>query len=99
MTINSISQPPTFCQPSFNPDQELSRVVRVATHALVQITAACITLAPALAAIHMISSLPTAEAGPVAYAACMAACSAATGGAFIPVCAAVCAPTLAAPTP
>jgi hypothetical protein len=99
MTINSISQPTTFFRTSFTPNQDLSRVVRVATDALVQITAVCIKLAPAIVAIHMISSIPTAEAGPVAYAACMTACTAATGGAFIPVCAAVCAPTLAAPTP
>ena len=45
------------------------------------------------------SNLPTVSGGPVAYAACMAICLAATWGAFVPACAAACAPSLAAPTP
>lgn len=55
----------------------------------------------ALPAIAMFSDafVQRAEAGPIAYAACMAACSAATMGGFIPACIAACTPALAAPTP
>lgn len=45
------------------------------------------------------SNLELAQAGPVAYAACLAICSALTAGGFLPACAAACAPALAAPTP
>jgi hypothetical protein len=45
------------------------------------------------------SNLPTVSGGPIAYAACMAICLAATWGGFVPACAAACAPALAAPTP
>jgi hypothetical protein len=40
-----------------------------------------------------------AEAGPIAYASCMAICLGATLGGFAPACAVACAPALAAPTP
>jgi len=40
-----------------------------------------------------------AEAGPVAYAACVTECLALTLGGFAPACLAACAPFLAAPTP
>lgn len=40
-----------------------------------------------------------ANAGPLAYAACMSACTAATLGAFLPACIVACTPALAAPTP
>jgi hypothetical protein len=45
------------------------------------------------------SHVPGAEGGPIAFAACMSICLAATWGAFAPACAAACAATLAAPTP
>ncbi|MFO7745436.1 MAG: hypothetical protein R6V36_08635 [Psychroflexus sp.] len=45
------------------------------------------------------SFVQAAEAGPVAYASCMAICTAATGGAFVPACEAVCKAALIAPGP
>ncbi len=57
-------------------------------------------------AICAIESIPVAEAGPIAYASCVAGCEAlatvATGGpgaAFIGQCIAACWPVLAMPTP
>lgn len=50
-------------------------------------------------AIFMIANVQRADGGPLAYAACLTACSAATLGGFLPACAVACAPTLAAPTP
>ena len=41
----------------------------------------------------------SADAGPVAYGSCMTLCLAATWGGFAPVCATICAPAMAAPTP
>lgn len=56
-------------------------------------------VAPMALFIWIAISAPIAKAGPIAYAACITACSAITGGAFIPACIAACAPALAAPTP
>jgi hypothetical protein len=39
------------------------------------------------------------EAGPLAYAACVAECMALTLGGFLPLCLAGCGPILMAPTP
>lgn len=44
-----------------------------------------------------ISQMPTAEAGPLAYASCMAGCTAM--GIFAPVCWPACIPVLAIPGP
>lgn len=44
-------------------------------------------------------SLPTAKAGFIFCLGCLSACTASTGGAFLPACLAVCAPACAAPTP
>ncbi len=49
-------------------------------------------------AILALANLPMADGGPVAYAACMAACLAGTFG-FVPACVILCAPLLLAPTP
>lgn len=56
-------------------------------------------ISPLALLIWAFHSIPFAKAGPLAYAACVTACSAVTGGAFIPACVAACAPALAAPTP
>ena len=50
-------------------------------------------------AIFALANAPQSAAGPVAYAACLAECSALTLGGFIPACIAACLPVLAAPTP
>ena len=57
------------------------------------------TLALPIIALVAASNAQMVDSGPVAYGACLAACSAATGGAFIPACIAACSPLLAAPTP
>ena len=46
-----------------------------------------------------LQSLEFADAGPVAYAACVTTCLGATWGAFAPACLMACAPVLTAPTP
>lgn len=53
-------------------------------------------------AVQVISSVPGADAGFGLFHICMAACLAAgtgTGGAFWPMCVAICCPTVPAPTP
>ncbi len=53
-------------------------------------------------AVQTISSVPTADAGLGLFALCMSTCLAAgtgTGGAFWPMCVAICCPTAPAPTP
>jgi len=57
-----------------------------------------LTMAVASVALNAIASLETASAGPIAYAACVAACA----GMFPPAalaCVAACQPILYAPTP
>lgn len=63
-------------------------------------------VATAAVALHVISNIPQAEAGPIAYASCVAGCEAlatvATGGpgaAFIMQCIQACLPALYLPTP
>ncbi|MEK7340278.1 MAG: hypothetical protein AABZ92_06175, partial [Verrucomicrobiota bacterium] len=59
-------------------------------------------LSIALGAVQALSSVPTADAGFGLFALCMSACLAAgtgTGGAFWPMCVAICCPTAPAPTP
>lgn len=46
-----------------------------------------------------LSSPSQAQAGPLAYLACVGECAALTLGGFLPLCAAACAPLMAAPTP
>ena len=53
---------------------------------------------PAIAIVGL-AYASTAHAGPLAYAACVAECTALTLGGFLPLCLTGCGPLLMAPTP
>ena len=50
-------------------------------------------------ALFAFSQAPTANAGPIAYGACVALCSVVTSFVGVPVCVVECLPLLGAPTP
>jgi len=54
---------------------------------------------PIIASVGLMYAATQANAGPVAYAACVGECLALTLGGFAPACLAACSPFLAAPTP
>jgi len=54
---------------------------------------------PAIALVAIATQMTKVEAGPLAYAACVAECMALTLGGFLPLCLAGCGPILMAPTP
>jgi hypothetical protein len=55
-------------------------------------------MATAAIALEALSSITAAEAGPITYGICIAAC-AGTSGPFLPFCVGACLPLLAAPSP
>ncbi|KAG8173337.1 hypothetical protein JTE90_025372 [Oedothorax gibbosus] len=52
-----------------------------------------------LGSVQAMSSIPTADAGFGLFALCMSTCLASTGGAFPPMCWAICCGTVPTPTP
>ena len=76
-----------FAIPKFRlatPSEMGAKIVKVATVAMALVAA---------------NQIQIAAAGPIAYAICIAECTALTLGGFLPMCIAVCTPALAAPTP
>jgi len=57
-----------------------------------------VVMATAAIALEALSSITAAEAGPITYGICIAAC-AGTSGPFLPFCVGACLPLLAAPSP
>ena len=58
-----------------------------------------VTVGVLVGAVKAMSSIPTADAGFGLFALCMSACLASSGGAFPPMCWAICCGTVPAPTP
>lgn len=84
MQIYGYNVPFTYMPKMDSPQNILKKITTIAVPAIVMLG---------------MQQAATAEAGPLAYAACVAECTAATLGSFLPACLAACTPFLAAPTP
>ena len=96
MKINPSIQTPQLAVTSNSNQAEgkySNQLARIAVNTANNLT----KIAIPLIAVASLASMPSADAGPAAYAACIAACTAA--GPVALICAGLCAPLLGAPSP